>query len=364
MAYQKYENPGGPNDILGKIRDFCLANGWTILENCTADLAIDGSGVSDGQRLAIQKGSVFAVLRSANGRAIFKTQNNATAAQAYGIGVTCAASYSANPPSGYWYDQSNAIKLAATQEVIGAGIPVKNDANYALHCNVVSDPADMLIFSLELEEGYFQHLAIGNTQAVGNWTGGALLSGSRNSVNMFSASWDMATIEADSNHLFGMSAKASTFLRCDIDAAPERSPAVLWASGGPNGSGADACFTGKILGLPILNLSTLSAVWFPKIPHYGYLQSQNATDGGRNANTLNCISVNLPIAMYVQRDPDALMNFSQVGYVPGVDAISLKYIAPTQLYEISYPQSGNMYQVFPHCRRGGGFGYDGISIKQ
>jgi hypothetical protein len=114
----------------------------------------------------------------------------------------------------------------------------------------------------------------------------------------------------------------------------------------------------------VCNISTLNESWFPKIPHYGYLQSQDSKDVGRNANTLNCISVNLPIALYVQRDPDALRNYSQVGYVPGLDAISIRNAAAGQTYEISYPNSDNLYQVFPHVKRGGGFGYDGISIKQ
>jgi hypothetical protein len=178
---------------------------------------------------------------------------------------------------------------------------------------------------------------------------------------MFPGDWNMPTIENESSHLFGLSTVANTFLRIDVDAAPLRTPSVLWASGGPD---SGASFTGKLLGMGLTDLNCLNQSWFPKVPHFAYLQSQTATDLGRNVNTLNCISVNLPLALYVQRDPDALKNYSQVGYVPGIYAISMRNVAPGQLYEISYPQSGNQHQVFPHIHRGGVFGYDGISIKQ
>lgn len=364
MAYQKYENLGGSNDVLSKMREFAVAQGWTVLENLTPDLAIDDSGTSDGLRLSIRKGNIYANFRSANGKPIFATQNNASEAQAYGIGLVCSTNYSATPPSGKWYDQPNATKHNATQQVIGVGIPVKKDANLRLYCNSITEPANMLLFSLELEAGVFQHLAVAETQKVGAWTGSIVYSGSRNSVNMFPADWTATTIENESNHLFGMARNASTFLRCDIDAAPLRNPSVLWASAGADNTDINSCFTGKILGVPVTNLNVLTERWFPKIPHYAYLQSQDSKDTGRNVNTLNCISVNMPLALYVQRDPDALRNFSQVGYVPGVNCISMRNVAPGQTYEISYPQSGNLYQVFPHIRRGGAFGYDGFSVKQ
>lgn len=364
MAYQLYENLGGPDDVLAKMRNFAVDNGWTVLENLVPDISIDDTGTQDGIRLVLQKGSVFAHFRSANGKKIFDTQNSATPANAYGIGLIGATNHTVNPPSGKWYDQPGATKHAATQQYIGVGIPVKKDSNLRLYCNAITETAALLVFSLELEKGVFQHLAIGDTQKVGAWTGGVIYSGSRNSVNMFPAAWTATTIESESNHLFAMSQKASTFLRCDIDAAPLRVPSILWASGGPDISDINSCFTGKILGLPVTNLNVLTASWFPKIPHYAYLQSQDSKDTGRNVNTLNCISVNLPLALYVQRDPDALRNFSQVGYAPGVFAISLRNVAPGQTYEISYPQSGNLYQVFPHVRRGGTFGYDGFSVKQ
>ncbi len=358
MAYTVYEKLGGPNDVLEKIRDFLVDKGFTVLNNCTSDLDINGSGISDGNVLVVKKNDLYAVFRSANGKVIFANQQNSN--QSYGIGLTCATNYTVNPPSGKWFDQPNVVVNTA-QSPIGVGIPVKQSDNYRLYCNYVDDPAIMVVLSLELEKGIFQHLAFGETQKVGTWNGGTIFSGSKNSYNMFPTSWDVEQIAAGSNHLFGMSSNPSTFLRIDVDAAPLRQNPVFWATAGP---AAGTCSTGKILGTPLTNLDSLGASWFPKVPHYAYLQSQTVSDYGRNVNTLNCISVNLPIALYIQRDPDSLMNFSQVGYVPAVYAISMRNIAPASCYEISYPKSGNLHQVFPHVKRAGMFGYDGISIMQ
>lgn len=358
MAYTLYENLGGPNDVLLKIRDFLVLQNWTILNNCTPDLDIFGSGESDGLVLAAKMKEVYAIFRSANGKVIFDHQENSE--NAYGIGLTSATDYTVNPSSGLWYDQPNVVVNGA-KEAIGAGIPVNKEHNYRLYCNFVDDSGIMATFSLEITKGVFQHMAIGETNKVGRWSGGTIFSASKSSYSMFPAGWSEDQIAQKSNHLFGMSASPSTYLRADIDAAPLRQNPVLWAAAGP-ASGQNS--TGKILGTPAVNLDCLNAAWFPKIPHHAYLQSQSSSDYGRNVNTLNCISVNLPIALYVQRDPDSLMNFSQVGYVPGVYSISMRNVAPASVYEISYPKSGNLHQAFPIVRRAGMFGYDGISVMQ
>lgn len=366
MAYQKFENVTSPDEILLKIRDFAEGQGWTVLENLTPDLPLDGESVSDGVRLSIRSpgdGEVVANFRSANGKKIFETQKNVD--NAFGIGLVCSTTYTSNPPSGKWYDQPGATKHVS-QQVIGVGIPAKPDSSYRLYLNAIALPAPLMVVSLEVGSGVFQHLAFGIAQKIGAWTGGIIYSGSRNSYGMFTASaeFDPVDIERESNPLFGMAKQASTFLRVDIDAAPLRLPAVFWASAGADNAEAQYGFTGKILALPVKKKDMLTEAWDPKIPHYAYLQSQEPTDTGRNLNTLNCVTVNLPLALYVQRDPDGLRNFSQCGYVPSVSFVSTRNVAPGQTYEISYPESGQLHQVFPFTRRGGIYGYDGFSVKQ
>lgn len=357
MAYTKMITTA-PTDLLLKLRAYAEDCGWHVLVE-SDDLALDESGDIDGKRLVLQSPSLttYASLRSANGGKIFPSGGSGT-----GLGLTCAAGFTEYPASGLWYDQPGVTK-AVSQEVIGVGIPVQKEVEQNVYFNHISQGAEMIVISLEVIPGVFQHMAFGEAEKIGSWTGGALYSASRGSSNMF-AGFSQTALETGSNHLFGMSMQASTFLRCDIDAAPLRLPEVLWASGGQNTGGAANGWTGKMLALPSMNLNCLKETWLPKVPHYGYLQSQDSTDTGRNVNTLNCISVNLPLALYVQRDPDALMNFSQCGYVPGVYFISTRNVAPAQTYKVNYPTSDTEYQAFPQTRRGGVMGYDGIAILQ
>ncbi len=365
MSYQVFDNIGGPDDVLGKIRDFALACGWTILENCTDDVDISGTGTVDGKRLSIKSpsNSTIANFRSANGKKIFPTQNNT--ANAYGIGLVCSADFVSVTSTGLWYDQLGASKHAATQQIIGVGIPVQPATNTRLYLNHVTNPAELIVISLEISPGYFQHMAVGELQKIGSWSGGTIYSATRNSYYMFAAAgFNPTTMELDNNLLFSMSKYSSTFLKCSIDAAPLRNPEVLWASAGQDTTDLASHYTGKMLGLPVIRPVYVTDTWVPKIPHYSYLQSNAADDTGRNVNTLNCITVNLPLNVYVMRDPDSLRNFSQCGYVPGVYFISTRNLSPGSCYEISYPQSGQLHQAFPHSHRGGLFGYDGFSIKQ
>ncbi|WP_371380912.1 hypothetical protein [Sporomusa aerivorans] len=361
MAYTK-TSITTPNQLLVALSTFATSSGWTVLYEGD-DTPIDGTTGTDGKRLVIQSpgGDTFAHFRAANGKNIFTTHN--TTGYMYGVGLTCSTAYTESPTSGKWFDQTGACQMT-TGEVIGCGIPIYFNKACNVYFNHISDPAEMITISVELFDGVFQHMAVGETYKIGSWTGGTIFSASRNSANMFVSSMTSQTIEATSDYIFAVNARANTFLRANIDAAPNRSPEVLWGSAGPATATADAGYTGKRIALPVFGDDVISNSWYPKIPHYRYIQSQSTTDTGRNVNTLNCISVNLPLAVYVLRDPDALSNFSQVGYVPGIYFISTRNVAPASTYDINYPASGNLFQSFPQTSRGGSLGYDGISIKQ
>lgn len=361
MAYQVFDTVAGANDILTKVRDVALANGWTVLENLTVDPSLDATVQNDGLRLTIKApgdDACVACFRSANGKAIFPAQ----AGGGSGIGLICCQQYESAPASGFWYDQPQTPIEASTQNKVGVGIPVKPDSNYKLYVNVVATPKPMIVVSVEIIEGVFQHLAAGFVNKIGTWDGGVIFSGSRGASNMFISNFTRSAIESGSSHLFGMTKDVSTtFLRCDIDAAPLRANPVLWAS---NNTAGTTGHTGKVVGLPVKRLDSVGGTWNPQVPHYAFLQSQTSDDSGRNVNTLNCITVNLPLAVYVLRDPDGLKNFSQCGYIPGIYFISVRNVAAGKTYEISYPTSGQLHQAFPHVDRAGIFGYDGFSVKQ
>ena len=334
--------------------------------------------------------------------------------------ISCTA-YTAAPPSGKWYDQPNAICNTA-EEVIGVYLPIplisnKNNisasgnkyeglerrVDYLVSqkfiINYLTLPDLLCVITLEsiykrygVKEGYqldmehinhndhcdvgyikrYNHIAFGSVEKIGRWSGGTIISGTHNSGDtnitktIYTEAFDpkkyicyrwYEQLDDSGNELFGMSENQSTFCRIDCDGAPLRPIPVLWASAGPN---EGTYFTGKILGTPIGTID----YEYPHYPHYKYINSNNPNDYGRNANTLNCITVCLNMFLYVQRDPDSLMNFSQIGYVPNMYAITMRNLAPYSKYELKYKDTGNLHQVFPHTEKRGIYGYDGIAIRQ
>lgn len=358
MAYTKI-TVTDPNDFIKKLSIYAQSCGWSLLYEGD-DLPLDGTATSDGKRLVLKSpsGNTFAHFRSANGKEIFPT--HLSIGYKYGIGLTGSTDFTETPASGKWFDQKGIIKNIS-QEAIGVGIPLLHGTDMNVYFNHISTPAEMIVASVEIYPEFFVHLAVGEIYKIGSWSGGTLISASLPSAYMFPVDVTQATLDSSIYQLFATNLNSNSFLRANIDSAPLRTPEVLWAGSGTNTT-ANSGYTGKKLAFPVVNKSALAAS--PKIPHYGYLQSQSSNDPGRNVNTLNCISVNFPLNVYVLRDPDALQNFSQCGYVPGMYFISTRNLSPGSIYSVDYPSSGISYQAFPHSMRGGSMGYDGISIKQ
>lgn len=396
-----------PNDLVKKIVEFARESGWNVVEEPIADLDIINDQMSDGIRASISTpdNKSFFNIRSANGYQIFNRQRLGIDLSAwykdpkhldqdgnyvpttppmnnnmYGVGITASSAHSTAAKK--WFDHADAPKYATannTGDVLGIGVQFIKDLPYAVFANCINDDnSPVLIFSichyLTLSDGtklepVFQQLVFGNIKKIGSWNGGQFLSGTSNSYRMFSPlqsdlDMNLGLIESNLLRIFGTEQDSSTFLRIDMDDAPSRGY-IIWASSGSTGTSDTVCYTGKQMSLPIRSdASNGSSAWAPKTPHYYFLQSQNPADQGRNSNTLNCITVNLPLMLCVVRDPDKLRQFSPVGYIPGIYFISLYSIASAGTYEINYPTSGDLYQVFPMSKRGGIFGYDGISIKQ
>lgn len=234
-----------------------------------------------------------------------------------------------------------------------------------LYCNHITTPTDTLVFTLvDKDSKCYQHLIIGNINKYATWDGGIFMSGSHNSYSLSKHVYDNSTFNDILPVLSTTELGATTFARINIDEAPQRSN-IYWASSGkPDVSDPYQCYTGKQLAMPIRHGEGITGTWRPMIPHYGYMQSRSSTDPGINSNTLNCITINLPLYMAVKVDPDSLNNFAPIGEVSGVYLVSLFNMASASLYEISYPTSGNLHQVFSLSKRRDKWGFDGISIKQ
>ncbi len=101
-----------------------------------------------------------------------------------------------------------------------------------------------------------------------------------------------------------------------------------------------------------------------KIPHYYYMQSKSRLDWGRNICTLNAITINMPIYFSVCVDPDAMNLYASAGAANGIYFISTLNMQTSHTYEIQYPDSNILCEIFPMGKRRGYYGFDGISIYQ
>jgi len=378
VAYVKYTGLTTANSILAKMSEYATSAGWTVLADCVDDLDVILRSINDGKRLTLRNpnGTLFAHLRTANGYQIFPKQANGISLlgatqlptinhNLSGIGLTCSSGFSS---INKWYDQDNVPRYKNVNgdgDVIGVGAQTWEGEEHTLYCNVISTPTDMIIFTIQHGD-LFQHLVFGNLNKFSTWSGGIVFSGSMNSYNMFANRPIVNPTVPDSlmSPIFSTDYNSNSFLRIDMGDAPNRGN-IRWASSGSNVTTDAVCYTGKQLAFPIrTSRSMVADIWTPKIINWGFVQSQAHDDSGINCNTLNCITVDLPLFFAVIVDPDDLREFAPVGIISGFNLVSLYNMSEASTYEISYPTSGILRQVFPFTALAGEYGYDGISIEQ
>lgn len=371
MAYISYPNLTSANEVIEAMAAYITSLSYTIVQPLVDDLNIYDRASTDGKKFAFQNraGEYFIILRSVNGTQVFGTTNDAamdiatpdTDANYTGVAMTVTEGYSS---SARWYNQYHAPKAKASVQVYGVFMPVDETHNYTytLYCNNISRPSDTIVFTLVKDnDKYMQHshLLYADVNKYDIWDGGAFFSGSspismmKNAIRCYEH-----TQQADQYILPVCSSGtvSNSFLRINIDEAPlVPRGEILWASSGTNNE------TGKKLSLPIRTGENMNG----KIPHYYYMQSKSRLDWGKNICTLNAITINMPIFLAVMVDPDILDNYAAVGHLTGVYFVSNLNMATAQVYEISYPESNKLCQVFSiRGKRRGTNGFDGLSIQQ
>lgn len=371
MAFVSYTGLKNPDDVLSAISTYVSSQGYFIAQPITDDLNIYDRSSSDGKRFCFQNpsGDYFIILRTASGTQVFGDTNDSamdiktpeTDSNYVGIAMTVSEGYST---SARWYNQYHVPKQGGGVKVYGVFMPIAVGENYSytLYCNSISNPTETIVFTLVKENDSYKqcaHLLYANINKYDNWEGGAFFSGSC-PISMMKDGIKCWLHEQTADRyilpICSSGTVSNSFLRIDIDEAPLTSRGnILWASSGT------ANETGKKLALPIRTADNLNG----KIPHYYYLQSKDRLDWGKNICTLNAITINLPIFLAVMVDPDILDNYSAVGHISGVYFVSNLNMQTGCVYEISYPESNKLCQVFPACgKRRGAFGFDGISIQQ
>lgn len=374
MAYVEYRDLSSPNEILASMVTYIKSRGFVVVKDLADDLNVYDAATTDGKKFCFQdrSGDYFIILRSANGTNIFgvndETTMDTTTADKdpmyYGIGMVVAEGYS---DARRWYNQYHAPLNNSNKDVQGVFLPAPSalegtSIKYTLYCNEVTIPTTTLVFTIMKQDSKYKqvaHMAVGVVSKYESWEGGAIFSASASRYDMKTAGkCFLDTTDSDKyiRPLFSSGTVSNTFMRIDIDEAPSDSRGnILWASSGTNNE------TGKPMALPIRTSLATNG----EIPHYYYLQSKDRTDSGMNVNTLNCISVNMPLFVAVRVDPDVLDNYAAAGTISGVFFISTYNTQTSVCYEMSYPGSGDLCQTFPMGhRRGATYGFDGISIKQ
>lgn len=403
MAYVKYQDLQTPNEVLLKMAEYIESRGYQIVQPVIDDVNIYDQSTVDGKRFVFKSRSddYFIILRSANGVNIFGTNNSdemdvetpKTGIGYYGIGMTMSAGYSAVQR---WYDQYLAPVGKTTRtlddgskskDVLGVWIPVvprdgtiitEADISkaYTLYCNNIVQPSDTFVFTVigELGDGDTLRgwdkrcvtMTGGDLMKYDDWVGGVFMSASsvpslcEQAYKFFSLGeiGDEPLYTANDDGILPPLSSGSisnTFLRINIDdAVTEARGEIRWACSGTDN------ITGKPMSLPI----RVAGGGNGAVPHFIPLQSTGGTDWGRNINTLNCISLNMPIFMAVRVDPDSLNNYACAGQVTGVYYVCNLNMQSGEVYELDYPNSNDTSQIFSFSMRRGRYGFDALSIRQ
>jgi len=371
MAYVSYTNLTTANEVLEAMVDYITSLSYVIIQPLVDDLNIYDRASSDGKKFVFQNkdGGYFILLRSVNGTQVFGTTNDSamdiatpeTNVHYTGVAMTVSEGYSR---TARWYNQFRVPKAKGGIKVYGVFMPVDESRNftYTLYCNNISEPSDTITFSLVKDnDTYMQHshLCYADVHKYDLWEGGAFFTGScpiSMMANAYRCYDHTQTADQYILPVFSSGTVSNSFLRIDIDEAPLVSRGEIhWASSGT------ANETGKKLALPVRTGDNMNG----KIPHYYYLQSTGRLDWGKNICTLNAITINMPIFLAVMVDPDILDNYAAVGHITGAYFVSNLNMQTGHVYEISYPESNKLCQVFSiRGKRRGANGFDGLSIQQ
>lgn len=408
MAFVKYVNLETPDEVLTKMAEYITARGYTIIEPLKDDTNVYDRSSVDGKKFVFmdRTQTYYIHLRSFNevwpfgstDDAYMDIQSPDINYKYQGVAMTVSEGYSRTQR---WYNQYLVPTSFRGKDVQFACIPIPrrtarnadgtinvnaNSHKYTLYCNNIVEPEDTLIFSVVAEniggdsyKGHDYravHLACGMLRKYDDWEGGYWFTGStvpsllETAYDLFATTTtleeDNVTRISDEEAFFEIKddgilpilssgSVSNTFLRIDIDDAPKEVRGfVRWASSGTDN------ITGKRLSMPVRVEHGGNGI----IPHYAYMQSQNRLDWGRNINTLNCVTLNMPNFMAICVDPDALENYAACGQVVGVYFVSMLNMQTGYLYEMSYPRSNDLCQVFSYSMRRGRYGFDGISIRQ
>lgn len=275
--------PSGPSDLLQKLVAFLAANGWT-----TNMSQAEGSG----WRAHMQKGAVYVNLRAA-------VNEVASIIQGYWLAGYVGSGYSA--ASG-WKAQAGGPTQSGGSTINGCGMPLVNAGPYIAH-HFFQDDQDNVLVVLERTSGIFSHIAFGNLNKAGAYTGGQYFLGTLTFQDIAQTSGNEGiTTTTMTPGVMGESQGYPTgYFRADVDAWTGK-----WLSLGDSAN-AGWGWTGKKAGSPV------GGQWGTRyeFPVYASAwQNHQTSDMNGQANLL-------PIQIYAERD-SGVGGWSLLGTLPSV----------------------------------------------
>lgn len=295
-----------PSDGLDKIRVFLIAQGWTV-DAFTVE--------APGKRLHMHKGGFYLNAKSADSTASNIWHEGSVGIQ---IGFNVGTGYS---PASIWRDQPGVVKVVAGSAIGGAlQLPAGAVTSYRLDYD---DTYKALVIYVQTQPGVWRWGGFGESLIkAGAWTGGAWLAASSDYYRVGGISGEGHT-NATPAFVFGANSDATdlkplVFVRADVDAFTGS-----WVGGGASVT------TGKGGDTNIKGYSEVSG----NAPSLTALQD-------RSRNSLNSLSVLLPVQVFAARDAGGM---SLLGTLPNVYATNISGMVPGQPYQ----QGADWFVPFP-----------------
>lgn len=332
MAYQN-GTATGPNDMLTKIRDFAVAQGWTTNRDVVA---------GSGRELSLSKGTSFFSFRSYENENV--TMNGVGAANRYGIALNGHDSYSAGD---VWDRQPG---FPVRQSLSGgsqahANLPMPINFGPFPNYYLFTPNANCIYLELEVASSIFQRLGFGKLDTFNSGVSGDgrffyATGGNHPSTSVSSSSW------------LGQDDEDASF---SLEEVPFRCAAYTTASSTLQGSYLRAAFDAfdNWCGSARNNTTGANQVF-------------NACQGGGchdkvlrefSNNPRNGVGILLPNIVSINRGLSALM---PVGTVPGMRYMDMALYTPAQEFVLG----PDTWKVFPWYQKGGRSATRAIAYKK
>lgn len=302
MAYQT-GSAASATDLLGALRSFAAANGWT-----EDRWAANGAGYT----LSIHKGTAYLHFRSAVNEILRVGYSNVT-----GIAVSGSTGYDGAKS---WYLQPGAPTDSASTSIFNGIYGIGASNNYWLFANTSPDSIWMVV---EVSAGVYHHLGFGEIAKYGTLSGGTFFTGSFTMdgyVNTATANY----VDGDSSDRY----RGLPFWNGD-----QYHGACVLANAEGTLQWYTACDYSCSLGATRRVRSIYSfGGWTNSLGYSWYT---------RGPNTLNGIAPMLPV--YVSVESTSAGIFYPIGYLPHIRFMNIHSNAPQEIITLGADQ----WMVFP-----------------